>query len=122
MARSLWSRWLGDRGERVAARYLRSQGMTVLVRGYRTTQGEVDLICRDGDMVVFVEVKTRQQGHPAEAVDHRKQRRLTLAASHFSKRHRLLDTPGRFDVVAIVWSEGGSPTVEHVRDAFPAAD
>ena len=119
LLRSIWTRWLGNRGEQVAARYLRQRGFKVLVRGYRTTQGEVDLICRDGDRVVFVEVKTRQQGHPAEAVDLRKQRRLTLAALHFLKRHDLLETPCRFDVVAITWPDSAGPSlIEYFADAF----
>ncbi len=95
--------------------------MKVLVRGYRTSQGEVDLICRDGDRVVFVEVKARKRGHPAEAVDLNKQRRLTLAALHFLKRHQLLATGCRFDVVAITWPEGDTPSlIEHFPNAFDA--
>ena len=119
--RRLWSRWLGRRGEQEAARFLRRQGMKVLIRGYRTTQGEVDLICRDGDRVVFVEVKTRQHGHPAEAVNLAKERRLTLAALHFLRRYHLLETPCRFDVVAITWPQGKIPSqIEHFPGAFEA--
>jgi putative endonuclease len=95
--------------------------MRIIVRNYRTPQGEVDLIARDGDTVVFVEVKTRRRGEPAEAVTAEKQRRITLAALHFLKRHRLLECAGRFDVVAVVWPDADkSPVVEHIRDAFPA--
>lgn len=119
---ALWNRWLGARGEREAARFLRRQGMRILVRGYRTRLGEVDLIARDGSTLVFVEVKTRRQGEPAEAVTVEKQRRLTLAALHFLKRHGLLETvPCRFDVVAIVWPEAqGTPRIDHFRAAFEA--
>ena len=93
--------------------------MKVLVRGYRTSQGEVDLICRDGNQVVFVEVKSRKQGHPAEAVNLSKQRKLTLTAVHFLKRYQLLESPARFDVVAITWPEGDSPRlIEHFINAF----
>ena len=121
IVRAFWSRWLGDRGEREAARILRRAGLRVLIRGYRTDQGEVDLIARDGDTLVFVEVKSRSRGEPAEAVTLEKQRRLTLAALHFLKRHNLLEQPCRFDVVAIVWPEGRQPaSVEHIRDAFEA--
>src|SRR4051812_36692675 len=121
IARAFWSRWLGDRGERAAARHLRRAGMRVLVRGYRTEQGEVDLIARDGDTLVFVEVKSRSRGEPAEAVTPEKQRRLTLAALHFLRRHGLLEQRCRFDVVAIVWPGGRRPAaVEHYRDAFEA--
>ncbi|WP_435007229.1 YraN family protein [Tundrisphaera lichenicola] len=119
--RALKNRWLGDRGERAAARMLRKSGLRILVRGYRTEQGEIDLIAREGDTVVFVEVKARARGAPAEAVTLEKQRRLTLAALHFLKRHNLLEERCRFDVVAIVWPEGRNPvSIEHFRNAFEA--
>ena len=119
--RALWNRFLGDRGERAAAHYLRHQGFRILLRGYRTARGEIDLIARDGDVLVFVEVKTRRQGEPAEAVTAEKQRRLTLAALRFLKEHGLLEQRCRFDVVAIVWPDGRrSPAIEHCRNAFEA--
>jgi putative endonuclease len=120
--RAALSRLLGDRGERHAARHLRRQGFRILVRGYRTAHGEIDLVARDGDTLVFVEVKSRRQGQPAEAVTAEKQRRLTLAGLRFLAEHRLLhDQRVRFDVVAVVWPDGRTaPAVEHFRDAFPA--
>ena len=119
--RALLGRLLGDRGERVAASALRRRGMRILRRNYRTRHGEVDLIARDGDVLVFVEVKARRRGDPAEAVTPEKQRRLTLAALHFLKRHGLLECRSRFDVVAVLWpDEGGDPAVEHYPDAFEA--
>ena len=121
LAGTFWNRLFGDRGEQEAARYLRRQGMKILHRGYRTDHGEIDLIALDGNVVVFVEVKARRQGSPAEAVTPEKQRRLTLAALHFLKKHNLLDERSRFDVVAIVWPEDKSPPeIEHIRDAFEA--
>ena len=121
IVRAVLSRLLGDRGEREAARFLRKKGLRILIRGYRTAQGEVDLIARDGPLVVFVEVKARRQGAPAEAVTPEKQRRLTLAALHFLKRHGLLEHPCRFDVIGIVWPEGSRrPRIEHFPDAFEA--
>lgn len=121
--RALWNRLLGDRGERLAAQHLRRQGLRILVRGYRTDHGEIDLVARDGGSLVFVEVKTRRRGEPAEAVTPEKQRRLTLAGLHFLKRHGLLESvPCRFDVIAIVWPDDhGDPAVEHYRHAFEAA-
>jgi len=119
--RAFWNRWLGDRGEREAARYLKRLGFRLIVRGYRTSQGEVDLICREGDVLVFVEVKSRRQGRPEEAVTPEKQRRLTLAALHFLKHHGLLEQSSRFDVIAIVWPEGRRPeSIQHFRNAFEA--
>lgn len=121
MLRRLIARILGERAEREAARTLRRLGMRVITRGYRTSQGEVDLIARDGSQVVFVEVKARRHGQPAEAVDLRKQKRLTMAALHFLKRHNLLSHPCRFDVVAVIWPEDEKrPSVQHIKDAFPA--
>jgi putative endonuclease len=115
---------LGRRGEDAAARYLKRAGCKVLVRSSRLWPGEIDLVALDGRTVVFVEVKTRTSqdaGHPAEAVDLRKQRRLTVLAVTFLKRHGLLEYPARFDVVAVTWPSGrGRPTIEHFKNAFDA--
>lgn len=117
-------RTLGQRGEAAAARYLRRRGYKVLARGDRQGPGELDLVMLDRETIVFVEVKTRQShdaGHPAEAVDQCKQRKLTLLAVTFLKRYGLLERPARFDVVAVTWPEGKwFPTVEHVKNAFEA--
>lgn len=118
--RALVGRILGDRGERAAAAHLKRQGMRVLLRNYRVACGEIDLIARDGDVLVFVEVKARRRGVPAEAVTPEKQRRLTLAALHFQKRYGLLEQRCRFDVVSVLWPERGEPVIEHYRDAFDA--
>ncbi len=116
-----WNRLFGDRGEQEAARFLRHQGLRILRRGYRTHHGEIDLIALDGNVIVFIEVKARRQGVPAEAVTEEKQRRLTLAALHYLKRHGLLEQRSRFDVVAIIWPDDDSPPqIEHIRDAFEA--
>ena len=97
---------LGQRGEAAAERYLRRRGCKVLARGDRFGPGELDLVVLDRRTIVFVEVKTGESaaaGHPAEAVDDFKQRRLTSLAVTFLKRHRLLEYPARFDVVAVTW-------------------
>ena len=116
--------WLGDAGERLAARHLRRLGYRILARRYRTPLGEIDLIARDGDCLVFVEVKTRRGtagGSPAEAVDRSKQQQLTRLASAFLKRHRMLDQRCRFDVVAVVLPGGQVPAVvTHYPNAFEA--
>ncbi|MGQ0633007.1 MAG: YraN family protein [Planctomycetaceae bacterium] len=114
--------WLGDAGERAAARHLRQSGFRILARRYRTPLGEIDLVARDGDCIVFVEVKTRRSGdagQPFEAVDHRKQVQLTRLALAFLKRHGWLERPARFDVVSIIWPAGGArPSITHYRHAF----
>jgi putative endonuclease len=95
--------------------------MRILAGGYGTLWGELDLVARDGEVLVFVEVKTRRSGTPAEAVTPEKQRRLTLAALHFLRRRNLLEERSRFDVVAVVWADDRrAPEIEHIRDAFEA--
>ncbi len=119
IARAWKNRLLGRDGERVAARFLKRRGFKILVRNYDAPSGELDLIARDGDSLVFVEVKTRREGTPAEAVTDEKQRRMTLASLHFLRRHRALEVRSRFDVVAIVWPLGKrSPVIEHIPNAF----
>ena len=125
-----WIEWifpkktLGQRGEAAAARYLRRRGYKVLARSDRLGPGELDLVMLDHETIVFVEVKTRQShdaGLPAEAVDESKQRRLTRLAVTFLKRHRLLECPARFDVVAITWpADKWFPEIEHIKNAFDA--
>jgi putative endonuclease len=115
---------LGQRGEAEAARFLKKKGYTIVSRSDRRRGGEVDLIAVDGQTIVFVEVKTRRRhetGHPAEAVDLEKQRRLTRLALAYLKQHGLLECPARFDVVAVTWPEDNAPPViEHYVGAFEA--
>lgn len=117
-------RTLGQRGEAAAARFLRRRGHKILARSDQFGPGELDLVTLDRETIVFVEVKTRQSaalGHPAEAVDSRKQRQLTRLAVAFLKRHGLLGRPARFDVVAVVWpSDKRLPAIEHFQNAFEA--
>ena len=119
---------LGPRGELAAERYLRRQGLIIVGRGERDRTGEIDLIAVDRKTrtVVFVEVKTRQSdaaGHPAEAVDDRKQQRLTRLALAYLKRHDLLECRYRFDVVSIVWpTDAVKPTIQHFPSAFEPTD
>ncbi len=107
----------GAEGERVAAAHLRALGLTVEEWNYRTRFGEIDLIARDGETLVFVEVKTRRNadyGAPEEAVTPRKQRRLTLAAQEYLKERGLEDASWRIDVVAITLSPNGPASIAHI--------
>ena len=85
---------------------------------------ELDIVAYRGKTIVFAEVKTRASadaGHPAEAVDAAKQRRLTKLAVTFLKRHGLLDYSARFDVIAITWPDAEKkPQIEHIQNAFEA--
>jgi len=113
---------LGERGEDAAARYLKRKGYRLLARRLDSPLGELDIIAVDGRTVVFAEVKTRttaDAGHPADAIDERKRRRMTQAALAYLKANRLLQCSARFDVVAITWpAEGRRPVVEHFENAF----
>lgn len=111
---------LGKEGERIAERYLKKKGFTLLERNYRCPVGELDLIVQDRRVVVFVEVKTRSDhrfGTPLESVQQRKQDKMIKAALYFLSQRRLHQSEARFDVVGISF-EGGEPTVEHIENAF----
>lgn len=119
-------RQTGISGEALAYWYLRCRGYTVIARNYRVAQprGEIDLIGWDGDVLAFVEVKTRttQTGGPPErAVDAGKQGLVQRAARHYLSRRRLADISYRFDVVALEAAPGGEPVVRLHKGAFGAA-
>lgn len=106
----------GAAAEALAARYLTDRGLTVVERNFRVRGGEIDLICRDGPVVVFVEVRLRQHtgfGGPAASITAAKRARLILAASHWLARHG--ERPCRFDCVL---SDGRR--IEWLQDAFRA--
>jgi putative endonuclease len=119
-----WRRWFGSRSERAAGRFLRRQGYRILARNYSGPLGELDIIALDGRCIVFVEVRSTggdDTARPAESVDDGKQRRLTDLALDFLRRHRLLDHPARFDVLAVSWPDGArEPKIVHHRQAFEA--
>ena len=114
---------LGIRGEDLACRKLRRRGYAILARRYRTRHGEIDVVAKDGDVLVFVEVKARATPHfggPLAAVARAKRRKLTLMALDYLARARISGVACRFDVVAVSMREG-KPWVELVRDAFQTA-
>jgi putative endonuclease len=100
----------GQLGEWAAARHLRQAGYKVLVKNYRGRWGELDLVCRHGDTLVFAEVKARgvnSWGTPAEAVTATKQRRVIRTAYEYLGELRTLDMPVRFDVVEVFLNADG---------------
>jgi putative endonuclease len=114
---------LGRAAEEAAARFLEEAGLAVAERNVRFAEGEIDLVCRDAGVVVFVEVKCRRLGWdeaPAAAVSWPKQRRLTRLAQHYLKRRRLEGVRCRFDVVSVTQDARGALAVRHVRSAFDA--
>jgi putative endonuclease len=113
---------LGDRGENVAARFLRNRGYKIILRNFRCALGEIDIIARDGGTLVFVEVKTRTADEPTpeDQVNPDKQHQLTKAARFYLSRYGVPQPPARFDVIAIVWPPGRDPQVRHTPNAFEA--
>lgn len=110
---------VGGFGERLACRYLLSQGLVLLDRNWRTRAGELDVVARDGADVVFVEVKTRRStryGRPAEAVVPRKVRRLRTLARLWLAANDVRCERVRFDVVSVLL--GRTVAVQHLRGAF----
>ena len=112
----------GASGEKLACRFLRRNGYKILRRNFKgRTGGEIDIVCRDRDTLVFVEVKTRTRedfGRPIEAVNRQKQRQISRGGLAWL---RMLDNPEilfRFDVVEVVFAENARPRLELVRNAF----
>jgi putative endonuclease len=116
-------RTLGQEAEDTAAQFLQAAGLRVIERNVRFVHGEIDLVCREGPVVVFVEVKCRHArwgDAPAEAVSWHKQRRLTRLAQHYLKWRRLTNARCRFDVVGVTIGDDGARHVRHLRAAFDA--
>ena len=118
---------VGAYGERIAAVFLERQGYILLEKSYRIKSGEIDLIAVwQRKVVVFVEVKTwtvllDDMGGPSDAVDEAKQEKISTTAMKYMKRHRLLESAGRADVIAIVLgNKPGRPSIRHFENAFEA--
>jgi putative endonuclease len=111
---------LGRRGEDMAHRYLQSAGYRVIARNYKPgDDSEVDIVARDGDIVVFVEVKSRssdEHGAPDRAVDPEKQKHIIRAARSYITRAGIPWSQVRFDVVSVVFTS--PPAIVHHRDVF----
>ena len=109
-------RTIGDSHEEEALRFLQKKGYTILERNFRSRWGEIDIIARDGEYIVFVEVKYREStafGFPFEAVIQRKQQRIIKTAIDYIKQHSLVGKDMRFDVISIC-----PGSIEHIPSAF----
>ena len=112
---------LGKLGENLACAALAERGYAIIATRYRTRVGEIDIVARDGDTTVFVEVKSRagdEFGGAAAAVTPWKQRKVALMALDYLTRHRLEDTACRFDVVTVEVVDGKPPAIEIYPNAF----
>lgn len=113
----------GQSSETVAARFLKKQRYKILETNYRTRQGEIDIIARDGDTIVFIEVKARTSdrfGNPKGAVTFQKQRKISMVALQYLKETKQSDVKARFDVVSIS-SQTNPPAIEVIKNAFGLA-
>ena len=114
--KNFYKKLLGRVGEKKAEEYLKDKGYKIITKNYKTHIGEIDIVCLDGDTIVFVEVKTRTSdvyGKPSEAVDFRKREKYALVAKEYLLRNGKTDASCRFDVIEI---ENGE--INHITDAF----
>jgi putative endonuclease len=113
----------GQQAEALACKHLQAQGLNLVARNFNVRQGEIDLIMREGETTVFVEVRYRRRstfGSGAESIDRNKQRRLIQAAARYLQQHpKLAKHPSRFDVVAIS-NDGDAPDIQWIKNAFMA--
>lgn len=109
----------GNKGEDIAADFLKKKGYKIIQRNYKTPLGEADIIVKDNNTIVFVEVKARTSdafGQPFEAVNYRKQEKFKKIALYYLK-HNKSEMPVRFDVVSIL-SKKGNNEINHIMEAF----
>lgn len=109
----------GKKSEIIASKYLIDKGYKILARNYVNKIGEIDIIAKDGDYIVFVEVKarlSRAYGDPLEAIDERKQMKVRQVATAYLRHENKLVCPCRFDAISILGNE--NPEIDHIVDAF----
>jgi len=115
-----YKKTLGAKGEDAAAEYLKGKGMEILARNFTIRGGEIDIIARDGECTVYVEVKTRTNaafGRGSDAVDIKKRRAMVRAAIAYAERNGITDTAQRFDVIEVA-PRGESAHITHFKYAF----
>jgi putative endonuclease len=118
-----WRQKFGEKGEAIAVRQLKKKGYKIIETNYRTRLGEIDIIAKEKNTIVFVEVKTRRSvhfGNPKQAVTPLKQRKISMVALYYLKTTGQNDARARFDVVSII-SNRDKPQVEIIKDAFELA-
>lgn len=111
---------IGKEGETLAVEYLESKGYKIIERNYRTRHGEIDIIAADRDIMVFVEVKTRNTktyGDPKQAVTYHKQKKISQLASLYLKQLNTKNQRARFDVISVKYYHK-QPEIEHLSNAF----
>lgn len=118
---SLESNKAGREGEEMAVRLLRNKGFSIVERNYRFGKGELDIVARDGETLVFVEVKYRQNmeyGEPEYSITPQKIQQIKKVARCYLFEKHIDEVACRFDVVTILEEEQGSPVINYYKDAF----
>jgi putative endonuclease len=118
-----WKQKFGEQGETLAAKRLKKAGYKIIETNYRTRLGEIDIIAKDKDTIVFVEVKSRRSvkfGNPKQAVTLRKQKKISMVALYYLKTTGQSTAKARFDVVTVI-SNQDRPQVEIIKNAFELA-
>lgn len=112
---------IGEHGEKLAQTYLCQRGYRIIAANYHCHYGEIDIIAQDGDVLVFVEVRSKsniQYGRPEETVDLKKQNKLKKTAQYYLCQQKQMERYCRFDVVAIIWDTNLSAEIHLMQDAF----
>ena len=112
---------LGAHGERIAAAYLRKNGYRILSANVRLPLGQLDIVAKDGNTIVFVEVKTRacqDFGLPEEAINYKKRKKMISLGWCYLKKNNLCGSDCRFDVVSILLNDKKDASVNLIKDAF----
>ena len=112
---------LGQAGEDEAVRYLLKKGMEILERNFKAPFGEIDIIAKEEDMLIFAEVRTKtdpEQGHPLESITSTKKQRIVKTAMAYLKKTAQYDSLSRFDVLAMTPQAKEGWDIEHIESAF----
>ena len=110
---------VGDFGERLAKEYLEKKNYNILKTNFRTRLGEIDIIAKKDDVIIFIEVKARKNlkyGRPYEAVNHRKMQKIIKVAQNYIAYKSQGDNQYRFDIIEVFLSENDK--INHIEDAF----
>ncbi len=111
---------IGNKGESIAEEYLKQKGYKIIQRNYRCRFGEIDIIAKDGNTVVFTEVRTKQNnnfGSPQESITPAKIEKISKASLSFIQEKKMAGFSYRFDLIAITFSQGRQ-NIEHIENAF----
>ena len=115
-------RVIGNTGEDISVKHIKDKGYALICRNYRCRFGEIDIIARDKNTLVFIEVKTftgTDLGSPKEAVTSHKIEKIIFVAKHYIAKNRIKDSRFRFDVIAVVLdSQKNVKSIEHIINAF----